>query len=118
MASMVSGGGVEKVSTSTSGNPSIRPTTGDKVYCHYIGTLQTNGQKFDSSRDKRTPFSFTVGVGQVIQGWDIAMIQHLCLGERSTFNIDSSMAYGPRGVSGKIPPNATLYFNVVISSVK
>jgi FK506-binding protein 1 len=117
MASMVSGGGVEKVSTSTSGNPSIRPTTGDKVYCHYIGTLQTNGQKFDSSRDKRTPFSFTVGVGQVIQGWDIAMIQHLCLGERSTFNIDSSMAYGPRGAGGVIPPDANLTFDIELLAV-
>ena len=114
--SSLCGGSSRKMSTQTTGNPSIRATTGDKVYCHYIGTLK-NGQQFDSSRDKRSPFSFTVGIGQVIQGWDIAMLQHLSLGERSTFAIASDKAYGPRGAGGVIPPDADLTFDIELLAV-
>ena len=117
MASSPNSTGVEKVSTASKGDAAIRPTTGDKVYCHYIGTLTSNSQKFDSSRDKRRPFSFNVGVGQVIEGWDIAMLQHLCLGERSTFNIASEKAYGPNGAGGVIPPEAGLTFDIELLAV-
>ena len=59
--------GVTKTSTTSAGNDAIRPKTGDTVYCHYIGTLKSNGQKFDSSRDKRRAFTFQVGIGQGIK---------------------------------------------------
>jgi FKBP-type peptidyl-prolyl cis-trans isomerase len=109
--------GVSKTSTSSSGTAGIRPTTGDNVFCHYIGTLKSNGQKFDSSRDKRRPFNFTVGIGQVIQGWDIAMLQHLTLGERSIFEIASDKAYGPKGAGGVIPPDADLVFDIELLAI-
>ena len=113
--------GVVKKSTTSSGatlnHGTVRPVTGDVVYCHYIGTLKSNGQKFDSSRDKRKPFTFTVGIGQVIQGWDIAMLQHLSLGERSIFEISSDKAYGPNGAGGVIPPDADLIFDIELLAV-
>jgi FK506-binding protein 1 len=116
MASLTQNG-VTKTSTTSAGNDAIRPKTGDTVYCHYVGTLKSNGQKFDSSRDKRRPFTFQVGIGQVIQGWDIAMLEQLTLGERSTFEIDSDKAYGPRGAGGVIPPDADLIFDIELLAV-
>lgn len=86
------------------------PRPGQKVVVHYTGTLQ-NGTKFDSSRDRGQPFSFTLGAGQVIKGWDegLAMMK---VGSRAKLTIPPQLGYGPRGAGNVIPPNATLIFDV------
>jgi peptidylprolyl isomerase len=87
------------------------PKPGQEVFVHYTGTL-TNGKKFDSSRDKGTPFSFKVGVGQVIPGWDEAL-STMKVGERRKLTIPPKLGYGAAGTGGGlIPPNATLIFDV------
>jgi FK506-binding protein 1 len=73
---------------------------------HYVGTLES-GKKFDSSRDRGRPFVTKIGVGQVIRGWDEGVPQ-LSLGEKAVLTITGDYAYGPSGIPGMIPPNATL----------
>ncbi|CUM66054.1 uncharacterized protein PRCAT00003708001 [Priceomyces carsonii] len=91
------------------------PQPGDLVTIHYTGTLE-NGKKFDSSRDRGKPFQCTIGVGQVIKGWDYA-IPKLSVGSRANLVIPGSEAYQERGFPGLIPPNATLLFDVELINV-
>ncbi|KAL0214461.1 hypothetical protein P9112_006645 [Eukaryota sp. TZLM1-RC] len=90
------------------------PQTGAKVTVHYTGTLE-DSSKFDSSRDRGEPFSFTIDQGQVIKGWDIA-VKSMKEGERASFWLHSSVAYGERGSPPKIPANAPLVFDIELIS--
>lgn len=90
--------------------------SGKEISVHYTGTL-TNGTKFDSSKDRGTPFEFTLGAGQVIQGWDKGFAGMKVGGKRKLI-IPSDMGYGAQGAGGVIPPNATLVFEVELLDVK
>ena len=83
---------------------------GQTVSVHYTGWL-TNGTKFDSSVDRNKPFSFALGKGQVIKGWDKG-VEGMAKGEKRILVIPADMGYGARGAGGVIPPNATLLFAV------
>jgi len=90
------------------------PKAGQSVSVHYTGWLDQNGQKgkkFDSSRDRGQPFSFTLGAGQVIAGWDQG-VATMKTGGKRTLVIPPELGYGARGAGGVIPPNATLIFDV------
>lgn len=89
---------------------------GDKVTVHYGGFLK-DGKKFDSSFDRSQPFTFTLGVGQVIPGWDKGLM-NVCKGEERHLVVPSHMAYGDKGAGNVIPPGATLLFDIVVVDVE
>ena len=94
------------------------PQPGQTVIVQYTGWLDQAGQhgrKFDSSRDRDQPFSFTLGAGQVIPGWDLGVATMHVGGER-TLVIPPALGYGDRGAGDAIPPNATLIFDIELLS--
>ena len=97
-------------------NNSHKPSNGNKVKVHYKGML-LDGTVFDSSFKRNQPIEFTLGVGQVIKGWDEG-ISLLGIGDKASFIIPSDLAYGSSGAGGVIPPNATLVFEVELISAE
>lgn len=89
---------------------------GDTIAINYIGTLE-NGTKFDSSYDRGLPFETKIGAGEVIKGWDEGVLGMQVGGKRRLI-IPPSLAYGEQGVSGAIPPNSTLIFELELVKIK
>jgi peptidylprolyl isomerase len=92
------------------------PVAGQHVTVNYVGTLQ-DGTKFDSSIDRHEPFTFQIGKGDVISGWDEGVMSMHVGGKRKLI-IPPQLAYGAQGAGGVIPPNATILFEVELLSVK
>jgi FKBP-type peptidyl-prolyl cis-trans isomerase len=90
--------------------------SGQTVTVHYVGTL-SNGQKFDSSRDRNEGFSFKLGAGQVISGWDQG-VPGMKIGGKRRLTIPPELGYGASGYPPVIPPNSTLVFEVELLEVR
>lgn len=105
----------------TTAGEGVTPQRGQKVTVHYTGYLAEEGfkrgKKFDSSLDRNQPFSFTIGVGQVIKGWDEGVAK-MNVGTKSTLIIPPDLGYGARGAGNVIPANATLIFDVELLGIK
>jgi FKBP-type peptidyl-prolyl cis-trans isomerase len=91
-------------------------TVGKKITVNYLGTLE-NGTKFDSSYDRGVPFSFNLGLGEVIKGWDQGFAG-MKVGGKRKLTISPELGYGATGAGGAIPPNATLIFEVELLRVE
>lgn len=109
------GGLLKKILVEGQGDES--PPPGSEVHVHYVGTLQADGSKFDSSRDRGQKFQFQVGVGQVIRGWDVGICT-MKRGEKAILRATSDYGYGDRGSPPKIPGGATLDFEVELFTWK
>ncbi|XP_008213933.1 FK506-binding protein 2 isoform X1 [Nasonia vitripennis] len=93
----------------------VKSKKGDQLTMHYTGTLQ-DGTKFDSSLDRDQPFTFQLGVGQVIKGWDQGLLD-MCVSEKRKLTIPPSLGYGDRGAGNVIPGGATLHFDVELINI-
>jgi FKBP-type peptidyl-prolyl cis-trans isomerase len=109
---MQAGLGIEDVREGTG----AEAKAGNTVTVHYVGTL-TNGNKFDSSRDRGQGFSFQLGAGRVIKGWDQG-VAGMKIGGVRKLTIPPELGYGARGFPPVIPPDSTLLFEVELLSVK
>lgn len=94
-----------------------KPKAGQDVVVHYTGWLESNNEKFDSFVDRGQPFTFTLGQGMVIKGWDEGLAS-MNIGGKRRLIIPASLGYGARGAGGVIPPNATLVFDVELLDVQ
>lgn len=90
--------------------------SGDKILIHYVGKLN-DGTEFDNSYKRKEPFETTIGIGQVIKGWDQGVVGMKVKGKRK-LTIPASLGYGTTGAPPKIPPNSTLIFDVELLEVK
>ncbi|XP_050087027.1 peptidyl-prolyl cis-trans isomerase FKBP2 [Anopheles aquasalis] len=97
-------------------NCSVRTKKGDLVHMHYTGTLE-DGTEFDSSIPRGDPLTFTLGMGQVIKGWDQGLL-NMCEGEKRKLIIPPELGYGERGAGEKIPPNSVLIFEVELVKIE
>lgn len=105
-----------QIETLKEGDGKSFPSKGQQVTAHYRGTLM-NGTEFDASYNRNQPFSFKLGVGQVIRCWDFT-IARMSIGQKVKVVCPSDWAYGSRGAGGLIPPNADLIFEVELLSFK
>ena len=94
----------------------VSPQAGKTVTVHYTGWL-TDGTKFDSSVDRNEPFTFRIGAGEVIRGWDEGVMSMKIGGKRKLL-IPAALGYGTAGAGGVIPPNATLVFEVILLDIR
>ncbi|CAF1118690.1 unnamed protein product [Brachionus calyciflorus] len=109
--------GVQKI-TKIKGDCKTYPKSGQKVTVHYTGYLGSiGGKKFDSSLDRKEPFSFTLNQGEVIAGWDIG-IAKMSLGEKAYLICSHDVAYGAGGSPGVIPPYTSLIFEIKLLKIK
>ena len=115
---MTTASGLKIIDVQVGTGPS--PRTGQTVVVNYTGWLYVNGtkgKKFDSSLDRNEPFSFPLGMHQVIPGWDEG-VATMKVGGKRTLIIPPNLAYGAQGAGGVIPPNATLIFDVELLAIK
>ncbi len=103
-----------KIEDLTEGDGAVAEA-GQRATVHYTGWLE-NGSKFDSSKDRNDPFTFKLGAGQVIRGWDEG-VAGMKVGGVRKLTIPAQLGYGSRGAGGVIPPNATLIFEVELLGV-
>jgi FKBP-type peptidyl-prolyl cis-trans isomerase FkpA len=103
-----------KIESLKTGNGAV-PKKGDAVTVHYTGWL-ASGEKFDSSVDRDEPFTFTLGAGEVIAGWDQG-VATMKIGDKVRLTLPPALAYGAAGYPGAIPPNATLVFEVELLAI-
>jgi len=104
------------IETIKEGDQKTFPTSGQKVSCHYVLTLES-GKEIDSSRKRGSPFEFRIGKGEVIKGWDEGVAK-MSVGQRAKLTISSDLGYGDKGVPGMIPGGSTLIFDVELLGVK
>ena len=105
-----------KIEVLQEGNGEVLTKKGDTISVHYTGTLE-DSTKFDSSIDRGEPFSFTIGAGQVIQGWDQGTLD-MKVGEKRKLTIPAELGYGSAGAGDAIPPNATIIFDIELMDIQ
>lgn len=105
---------IPKIESLKAGSGAV-PKVGDNVSVHYTGWLP-DGKKFDSSVDRGEPFTFTLGEGEVIAGWDLG-VATMKIGDKVRLTLPPELAYGASGYPGAIPPNATLIFEVELLAI-
>lgn len=113
MSEKITDSGLKYETTSEGNGPTAE--NGHTVSVHYTGWL-TDGNKFDSSKDRQDPFQFQLGAGRVIRGWDEG-VAGMQVGETRRLTIPPQLGYGARGAGGVIPPNATLVFEVELLEI-